>query len=496
MRGLIKTLLVGFIASVAVYGLAFAVDVKVNDGPGGWFRDGNKVQTQNPATDVVIFGAFSSLLGSGTVGDMNSSAYDPQGVVGDAFIFNNHTGTISSIAVANDTAFSGDTTIFSNYSVINNRSIILADTSTSAFPVTFDDLSSYKDGQHIIISKIDSSTNALTMTPAAGNTIAGEASVVFGSKGDTLTLHNDGTTDWKVLQRAVAVEAGSAQLHVDNEAGVLYNLSTTFRSFTSFDSVLTSTTVQGDLGTQSITVTEAGRYDIFNHVVGESLSGSLVEIATFLNATTVVDEAGSVLPLGPEYFPAFLNISVGSIVSGAITDLTAGDGNTLVIDEVNGVTPGALFTFRFDGVTAPKAFHWIESAYDGSAGHLTKVRVFNDTFSMYTAVTANASDLPDTGATLADVYTRDFNFPEPVLDYVNASGEVFVRVDHVSVGSPGDQYLMDKMFVSDAFSTANLPTSTYINLVPGDVITSKVKDGLNGLIKVRHFGLKMHRIGD
>ena len=115
---------------------------------------------------------------------------------------------------------------------------------------------------------------------------------------------------------------------------------------------------------------------------------------------------------------------------------------------------------------------------------------------MYTAVTANATDLPNTGATLADVYTRDFNFPEPILDYVNVNGEVFVRVVHVSTGSPGDQFLMDKLFLSDAFTTANLPTSTYIDLVPGDTITSKIKNGLNGLFKIRHSGLKMHRIGD
>ena len=495
MRLLVRVALVLLLSWVFGYGLAFAVDIKTTNGPGGWQRDSNVISVQNPDQDIVDLQGVT-VLGITGGGDMNAVTYDPTTIAGDAFDFSNHFGDINSLSVANDVAFSGDTTIFNNYSVINNRAIILANTSTTAFPITFDDLSNYKDGQHIVISKIDASTNSLTLTPAAGNTIAGEASVVFGSKGDTLTLHNDGTTDWKVLQRAVAVEAGSAQLHAHNEAGIFYNLSTTFRQFTSFDSVLTSTTVQGDLGTQSITVTEFGRYDIFNHTVGEGLSGSLIETATFLNFTTDIDEAGSVLPLGPQHFAAFLNISTGSIASGAITDLTAADGNNLVVNEVNSATPGAVFTFRFDGVTAPRAFHWEESAYDGTPGHLNKITVLNDNFGMYTAVTANATDLPDTGATLADVYTRDFNFPEPILDYVNSNGEVFVRITHTSTGGPGDQYLIDKLFLSDAFATANLPTSTFINLVPGDVITSKIKNGINGVFKIRHSGIKIHRIGD
>ena len=46
------------------WSLAFAVDTKTTNGPGGWTRDGNVVSIQNPATDVVIFPNFT---GAGTL---------------------------------------------------------------------------------------------------------------------------------------------------------------------------------------------------------------------------------------------------------------------------------------------------------------------------------------------------------------------------------------------------------------------------------------------
>ena len=460
-------------------------------------------QVVKPSTDIdvvdisektMVFGPFSSTVGG--VGDMSQSTYDPQGIGADAFLLSNHTGVLTSLSVLSDVAFSGDTTVFADYSVINNRYIVFGHTSTIAFPVNLDNTSNYDLGQQIRLSKIDSSINAMTINPASGETIAGESSIIFAAKGDALTLHNDGSADWKVLQRAVAVEAGSALLHVDNENGIFYNLSTVFQAFTSFDSTLTSTTVEASLSEQTIIINAAGRYDVFSHIIGESLSGTLVEIASFLNLVTEIDEAGAVIPAGAEHFPSFLNISTGSIVSGAITDLEAADGDTLILAEVNGVTPGAVYTFIFDNVIAPDKFHWIESSYNGSSGHDTKVQALNIVLGTYTALTANADDLPHTGATLADVYSRDFEFPDPKIDYVNASGQVFARVEHVSTGSPGDQYIMDKILVSDAFSTASMSTATFVDLDAGDRVSLMIKDGLRGLFKIRHAGIKVHKIGD
>lgn len=440
-----------------------------------------------------------SLEVSGIDGGGNADTLNGQNA--DFYLDNaNHTGDITSdiesLTVLNQVAFSGDTTVFGDYSAINNKYIIFGHASTAAFPINLDNIANYEDGQQIRISKIDASTNAITITPAPGETIGQDATVVFSGEGEALTLHNNGGTDWKVLQKAVASEVGSALLHADNEDGILYNLSTIFTGFTSFDSLLTSSAVEANLATSSITVNASGRYDIFTHMVGEALSGTLIEIGTFLNVTTEIDETGSVTPAGAQHFAAFLNISTGTLISGNVGDLRAAEGNLLILAEVNGATPGAVYTFRFDNVIAPDEFCWIESAYDGSGGHNNKVSVLNTALGTYTAVTANVSDLPSTGATLADVYTRDFEFPDPKTDYVNGVGEVFVRITHVSTGSPGDQYLIDKISVSDAFSTSSPSTATFADLVVGDTITLKIKDGLQGVYKIRHGGLKIHRVGD
>ena len=63
MRGLIRTLLTVLIASVVTYGVAFAVDIKTTNGPGGWVRDGNIISVPN-SNDVVVFPNFT---GAGTL---------------------------------------------------------------------------------------------------------------------------------------------------------------------------------------------------------------------------------------------------------------------------------------------------------------------------------------------------------------------------------------------------------------------------------------------
>lgn len=81
------------------HSLAFAVDIKTVDGPGGWTRDGSVVSVQNPGTDIVVFGDFSSTAGG--IGDMSTGTYDPTGIEGDAFLLDNHFGNISTSNIPN-----------------------------------------------------------------------------------------------------------------------------------------------------------------------------------------------------------------------------------------------------------------------------------------------------------------------------------------------------------------------------------------------------------
>jgi hypothetical protein len=82
--------------------------------------------------------------------------------------------------------------------VMGAESIVLVDASAGAVDVTIPDITT-RVGDELVVMKIDSSTNIVTVTPAGGDTIAGQATQTFTMRGQSLRILGDlTTTDWQV----------------------------------------------------------------------------------------------------------------------------------------------------------------------------------------------------------------------------------------------------------------------------------------------------------
>jgi len=81
-----------------------------------------------------------------------------------------------------------------NYTALSTDGIILADASSGAFTIT---LPAVAVGESLIVKKIDSSVNYVTVSPASG-TIDGDASVIIGVQWRSLTFVSNGT-NWFLI---------------------------------------------------------------------------------------------------------------------------------------------------------------------------------------------------------------------------------------------------------------------------------------------------------
>ena len=81
---------------------------------------------------------------------------------------------------------------------------ILASASSAAFTVTLPaaDTPGACNGMIVFIKKTDSSTNAVTIAAASGDSIEGNASMVLGKQYDALQLISNGVHEWFVLGSA------------------------------------------------------------------------------------------------------------------------------------------------------------------------------------------------------------------------------------------------------------------------------------------------------
>jgi uncharacterized protein (TIGR02217 family) len=81
-----------------------------------------------------------------------------------------------------------------NYSVLSTDDTILANASGGAFTVTLT-VSGIPTGKVFTITKTDSSTNAVTLTPASG-TVDGQSSIALALQYMTVSVQFDGTNYW------------------------------------------------------------------------------------------------------------------------------------------------------------------------------------------------------------------------------------------------------------------------------------------------------------
>ena len=291
-----------------------------------------------------------------------------------------------------------------------------------------------------------------------------------------------------------SAEFGS--LHQEN-LEVTYNLSTLFQTWTSMNESDSSSGIIASISTHNITISPAGIYELFYHSSFQGTSGDEIEIAMFLNDTTIIDEIVRTQAKGAVHFPVFINLSAGATFDtfSTVDRLFAADADLMTINEGTG-TPGFLIEFVFTNVISPLEVEFDNVGYDGSIGHLVEAEIWNDTLSQWDDLRADTGDFPHTGSYgVTTAHLRGYDIPEPNSDYVNG-GEVKIRLNHTSAGTGAHDMIFDKVFLTDGFSGAVVASKEILFLNDGDKISIKIKDGIDGIINIQHMGLKINRLGN
>ncbi len=286
-------------------------------------------------------------------------------------------------------------------------------------------------------------------------------------------------------------------LHQEEVAESTYNLSTSFMIWTSMNESDSSSGIDASAITHNITVGPDGVYDIFFHSSFEGSSGDEITIAMFLNNTTILDEIVRTQAKGATHFPTFINLSSATFDTfSSIDRLLAADADLITINEST-ATPGFLIEFVFTNVISPLEIEFDNVGYDGTAGHEVEGQVWNDTLSQWDELRTDVKDFPHTGSYgVTTAHLRGYDIPEPNSDYVNASSEVKIRLNHTSGGTAAHDMIFDKVFLTDGFSGAVVASKEVIFLNNGDKISLKIKNGLDGIINIKHMGLKLIRLGN
>jgi hypothetical protein len=89
------------------------------------------------------------------------------------------------------------TTVTANTTLNNTYHIVLANATNNAITITLPNATSCA-GRQYIIKKIDSSTNAVTITPQLGQTIDDQASISITTQYDLIRIVSNGT-NWYII---------------------------------------------------------------------------------------------------------------------------------------------------------------------------------------------------------------------------------------------------------------------------------------------------------
>ena len=165
------------------------IDVSTaNSGLGDPLRDGGVIINTNFAnlnTDKLETGGYAG--NAQNLADLIAVRTAQGGYVGSAQDIVNLISAISYDVVI--------TTI--EYTPIDHK-VVLCDASGGAFDITLD-LASAQEDSLIIIKKIDSSANAITVVADVANTIDGQLTQTLTSQFDAITIISDGVSTWHII---------------------------------------------------------------------------------------------------------------------------------------------------------------------------------------------------------------------------------------------------------------------------------------------------------
>lgn len=141
------------------------------------------------------------------------------------------------------------------------------------------------------------------------------------------------------------------------------------------------------------------------------------------------------------YQPSTLTTTAGTIVSGILSDVYQIGGTNLVLSELSSM-PGFLYDFSFRNVATGHNYsaHFIYD-YTGTAGHNIKLQQWNFNTSAWDNVTGVADDFPH------QVSMSHVNFELLNDGNHQSSGEIRLRLNHVSNGTNTHQFIIDQMLL-------------------------------------------------
>lgn len=351
------------------------------------------------------------------------------------------------------------------------------------------------------VKKTDSSTNAITITRAGGDTIEGGTSIILGVQNDCVWLHCDSSSTWKIIDRYYGLNSGKISLsafsgdEADLQASNLVSTSLTAPVISSVTNTGTpgSTTVgyrvvayrldnsrvslaSAEVTTATSNATLTGsNYNVVSWGAVTGADGYLVYRTNYPVSTTTGYVYGGLLTdtastsfndigataLGGSSAPALTHLTgsnVGvcqfGINSGGVTIDAGLARNAAAVIEVNGGNGGQLGTILSDKVllrtlTAPIAMNIgsAGSANSGSWGYKV-VAVYPDgSKSAASTQFTNTSNLSAATLTGSDLNRISFT---PV--YGASSYEIYrtqVRTSPATTGKIGTVAAAGPLFLAD-----------------------------------------------
>ena len=312
-----------------------------------------------------------------------------------------------------------------------------------------------------------------------------QESKVAGRGGDADTLEGQNGAFYLDVGNATGENSFGSLVDDNIGLGTVYDLTTSFQTYTSFDTVNNSSdiTISASAGTITIGTDSGGEYNIQADIAVTAVGGPELEFGIFRNDTTEIASFTRGVRGVHHHPPILINLSSSASYNtySTIDRLVAADSDEIWIDEASSGNSPLWFEMTFnDEVLYPELVEYIGVLYDGSTAHEVEAKMWNYSTSIWVDMRSNVKDFPDTGGTDAfRFYNREFIVPDPISSYVDISTkEAKSLIDHTSTGSPGHQIRIDKVQLHDSHNSAAISFSRILPFLGNDVISIKVKSDL------------------
>lgn len=268
------------------------------------------------------------------------------------------------------------------------------------------------------------------------------------------------------------------------DLGTPYNLTTSFQTYTSYDVTNSSSDISVSTSDGTITLdADGGDYNIQANIAVTAVGGPGLKFGLFLNLTTEIGLFTREIRGVHHHPPILINLSSNAAYNTYSTfdRLAFRDSNEIWIDEASAGASPLLFDMTFnDEILYPTNVEFFGVLYDGATAHEVEAKMWNFSTLAYVGMRSETKDFPDAAGTDPfRYYDREFGVPDPISSYVDiATKTAKVRIDHVSTGSPGHQFRIDKVQLHDSHNSAAISFDRILTVPGGSVISIKVKSDL------------------